>query len=228
MRETSRSYVSQYAPLANQCSLYVLLYRTVCQAHKIIMCNLYRMTATIDEMRKLFGEFDGSRTNLNTLNAIFPNQSAPVLKQNDYGLTLSNMTWGVPGWKQGMRPITNVRNLESSFWKSMLSKPENRCLVPVTSFCEWKGEKGNKEKVWFEVTDQPLFAFAGIWRMGDDGPRYAFLTCEPNILVGTVHPKAMPVILPANAHHDWLQGNYVKAVSLAKPYSDSEMTITDQ
>jgi len=75
---------------------------------------------------------------------------------------LSSMTWGVPGWKEGMRPITNVRNLTSSFWKAMLSKPENRCLVPVSAFCEWTGEKGNKRKVWFGLNDESLFSFAGI------------------------------------------------------------------
>jgi len=28
------------------------------------MCNLYRMTANVDEMRRLFGPFDGDRDNL--------------------------------------------------------------------------------------------------------------------------------------------------------------------
>ena len=28
------------------------------------MCNLYTMTATVDEIRRVFGEFAGDRTNL--------------------------------------------------------------------------------------------------------------------------------------------------------------------
>ena len=32
--------------------------------------------------------------------------------------------------------FTNVRNLESSFWRKWL-EPKHRCLVPVSTFCEW-------------------------------------------------------------------------------------------
>ena len=51
--------------------------------------------------------------------------------------------------------------------------------------------------VWFGLSEDqhPLFAFAGIWRPGDEGPFMAILTCEANATVGAVHPKAMPVML---------------------------------
>ena len=54
---------------------------------------------------------------------------------------------------------------------------------------------GRKRKHWFALRDVELFGFAGLWRQTPDGPRYAFLTCTANELVGRVHPKAMPVIL---------------------------------
>lgn len=41
----------------------------------------------------------------------------------------------------GARPVTNVRNLTSPFWRSALTTPANRCLVPVTAFAEWTAEK---------------------------------------------------------------------------------------
>jgi len=37
--------------------------------------------------------------------------------------------------------------------------------------------------------------FAGIWRPTEAGDLFAFLTCNPNPLVGEVHPQAMPVVL---------------------------------
>ncbi len=51
---------------------------------------------------------------------------------------LDLMRWGIPLPRTG-KPVTNVRNLASPFWRSMLKSPARRCLVPVTDFCEWSG-----------------------------------------------------------------------------------------
>src|SRR5438270_11717297 len=104
------------------------------------MCNLYSMTATVDEMRRAFGPFDGDRDNLPPFDNIFPTYQAPVLRRNgDGGLKLEMMRWGFPGpAAAGARPVTNVRNLASPFWRSALKEPARRCRVPVTQFCEWK------------------------------------------------------------------------------------------
>lgn len=189
------------------------------------MCNLYRMTASVDEMKELFGSFIGDRTNIPAHDGIYPNQTAPVFGIIDSQLTLQYMVWGILGWNDKQRPITNVRNLESNFWKPLLSKPESKILVPVSSFCEWTGEKGAKRKVWFGMEDQSSFAFAGIYRQTDEGYRFAFLTTEPNELVAPVHPKAMPVILQSKQYHDWLASDYDTAVQLAVPYDADCMAI---
>jgi putative SOS response-associated peptidase YedK len=192
------------------------------------MCNLYRMTSTVAEIAKTFGSFDGDRSNLPSFDAIYPNREAPILRQQDGKLTLETILWGVPPPAKGSRLVTNVRNLASPFWRSMLNSPEQRCLVPVTSFCEWEGEAGSKRKVWFGRTDTPLFAFAGLWRQTKDGPRMAFLTTEANEIVGAVHPKAMPVLLDAEDHDVWLTGDYEAATGLARPFDDSRMEIVER
>lgn len=35
------------------------------------MCNLYTMTATVDELRRVFGSFDGKRENLPPFDQIY-------------------------------------------------------------------------------------------------------------------------------------------------------------
>ena len=192
------------------------------------MCNLYSMTSTVDELRRIFGPFEGDKTNLPPYDEIFPGYSAPVLRRRDDGaLKLDMMKWGFPGpTAAGGRPVTNVRNLNSGFWRNALTDPKRRCIVPVTSFCEWTGEVGRKSKVWFGLTEEqhPLFAFAGIWRPGEQGPFMAFLTCEANQTVGAVHPKAMPVMLRPGADTDhWLGSEYADACSLAMPFADTAM-----
>lgn len=192
---------------------------------KLDMCNLYKMTASVNELAKLFGRFHGDRENLPAYDEIYPDREAPVMTAGDCQLALKRMTWGIPPWREKMRPITNVRNLESQFWRNMLAKPESRCLVPVTSFCEWTGEKGSKRKIWFGMKDETPFSFAGIWRDTQDGPRMAFLTCEPNSIVAPIHPKAMPVILATENYEQWLYGDLDEARALAAPFPSNQMAV---
>lgn len=186
------------------------------------------MTATVDEMRRVFGSFDGDTTNLPPFDEIFPGHLAPVLRRTESGrLKLDRMKWGFPGPPAaGSRAVTNVRNLSSPFWRNALQQPSRRCIVPVTSFCEWTGEVGRKQKVWFELTpehESPLFAFAGLWRPGEGGPFMAFLTCEANAIVGEVHPKAMPVMLRPADISTWLDSPRENACMLARPFEDTLM-----
>ncbi|QNN64221.1 SOS response-associated peptidase family protein [Sphingomonas rhizophila] len=194
------------------------------------MCNLYTMTATVDELRRMFGPFDGETANLPPFDEIYPGKPAPVLRRTGGKMKLETMTWGFPGPAAAKgRPVTNVRNLDSPFWRSALQAPERRCIVPVTRFCEWTAEPDpvtkRKSKVWFGMQEgsEPLFAFAGVWRPGEGGPFMAFLTCEANRTVGAVHPKAMPVILrPADALR-WIEGDREQACALALPFPDADM-----
>jgi putative SOS response-associated peptidase YedK len=195
------------------------------------MCNLYSMTATVDELRRIFGPFEGDTRNLPPFDEIYPGNEAPVLRRNaSGGLKLGMMKWGFPGPQAaGSRPITNVRNLASPFWRNALNDPARRCIVPVTSFCEWTAqpdpETKRKAKVWFGMHQDahPLFAFAGIWRPGAEGPYMAFLTCDANALVGAVHPKAMPVMLRPEDCHRWLDSKRADACALAQPFADTAM-----
>ena len=43
------------------------------------MCNLYTMTATVDELRRMFGAFDGDTVNLPPFDEIYLGKAAPVL-----------------------------------------------------------------------------------------------------------------------------------------------------
>src|SRR4051812_48734397 len=98
---------------------------------------------------------------------------------------------------------TNIRNTSSKHWQRWLGV-EHRCVVPFTSFSEFNKAKGGN--VWFAFDEsRPLAFFAGIWcnwtsvRKVKEGETtndlFGFLTTEPNVEVGAIHPKAMPVIL---------------------------------
>ncbi len=72
---------------------------------------------------------------------------------------LDVMSWGFPF--RG-RPVTNVRNYASPFWRSALTDPERRCFVPVTEFQEWRvgpdPATGKKEPYMFKLPSGRYFA----------------------------------------------------------------------
>jgi putative SOS response-associated peptidase YedK len=195
------------------------------------MCNLYSLSKgqqAIIEMTRAMRDKTG---NMPPLPGIFPNSLAPVVRNaEDQVRELLMMRWGFPPPPNlGSTPITNVRNTKSPFWRAWL-KPEFRCLVPATSFCEWTDSKP-KVTHWFALSsERPLLFFAGIWRpwTGSRGTKsepvegrhllYSFLTCESNDTVRPIHAKAMPVILTtAEEMEIWMTAPAEEALKLQRP-----------
>ena len=191
------------------------------------MCNRYRMTASqFDIARALnialpFDEYPNLPPP-----ELFPKKPAWVAREVDGRRILDVMSWGFPHLvktpKTGKvveKPVTNVRNLASPFWRMAVASPARRCLVAVTEFSEYgAGVPDRLPLQWFSIPSRPVFAFAGIWRPLGDKAVFAFLTCEPNPLVADIHPKAMPVILHEEDYDRWLTCDYDSAVELAVPY----------
>jgi putative SOS response-associated peptidase YedK len=138
--------------------------------------------------------------------------------------------WGVPpppSAADASRSILTVRNPESPFWIGNLRNSEFRCLVPATAFMAWgKGvdAQGKRLRHWFACADQPLFAFAGIWK-DSEVPSFALLTCEANALLRKAGRETMPVILPPDpqVQDDWLYADWKRASRLIAPYASSLM-----
>ncbi len=131
---------------------------------------------------------------------------------------------GQAAWNNRHKANYQRPQLTSPFWRSMLTKPENRCLVPFNSFAEPKPKAG-REECWFTVNEKPVSAFAGIWRPSEESNVYAILTCEPNPLIKPIHPKAMPVILDEDDYDTWLTADYETACALSTPYPSQLMSL---
>ena len=188
-------------------------------------------------MRQLFKIDDDLTGNLPAMPGIYPDTMAPVIVTENGRRQMQMMRWGFPPPPNlAARPVTNIRNASSPFWRPWF-KPENRCLVPATSFCEWTA-KPPKVANWFALNDErPLFAFAGIWRpwTGTRGTKanpvtgehrlFSFLTTAANEIVRPIHPKAMPVILREDEWTTWLTAPLAHALRLQTPLPDSELKI---
>jgi putative SOS response-associated peptidase YedK len=156
------------------------------------MCNLYSMTKNVDAIRPLFGAMNSQVGNLPSLPGIFPDYPAPIVRNATGEREVVMARWGMPSSAYtlllsakrraakltakgepvsakellGLEPdsgVTNIRNTSSAHWQRWLG-PENRCLVPFTSFSEYDTIDGKKVPVWFALDEsRPLLAFAGLW-----------------------------------------------------------------
>ncbi|ETR75076.1 hypothetical protein X566_20250 [Afipia sp. P52-10] len=154
------------------------------------MCNLYSMTKAEQAIRDLLRTFNNAGNQVVPMPGIYPDYSAPIVRQTEAGRELTLMRWGMPSSQKALleaakkraakleakgKPVdfkellrlepdkgtTNIRNTSSAHWKRWLG-PANRCLVPFTSFSEF--DPRAKENVWFAADEsRPLLCFAGIF-----------------------------------------------------------------
>ena len=204
------------------------------------MCNLYSLTKGQKAIRDLAKAMVDLTGNLPPMPAIFPNRPAPVVRTGiDGQRELLLMRWGfaapiIPGKKPRSQYLTNVRKTDSRYWLPWLRRPEQRCLVPVTSFAEpdnRAGENAPSIWTWFARDDtRPLMFFAGIWREweGDRGTEtvpdvgkhlvFSFLTTDASPDVKPIHPDATPVLLLDDQARDaWMTAPWEIARDLQKP-----------
>jgi putative SOS response-associated peptidase YedK len=194
------------------------------------MCTLYRLASSTAEIARIFEA--EPRTSWESPVAFYPDRLAPVVGHSTGGRVLADARWGVPPpASAGGRPVVNIRNLASPFWRGALARPALRCLVPADDFCEWTDapdpETGRRRKIFFGLVGGGPFAFAGLIRPAPSGaeepPRFAFLTCAPNAVVAPVHAKAMPVILTPADWGPWLDG--APAEAFQHPLADAALRI---
>ncbi|MBE7728752.1 SOS response-associated peptidase [Komagataeibacter sp. FXV3] len=207
------------------------------------MCNLYAMTAGQQAVRAAARVMTDRTGNLAPLPDIWPNTLAPIVRNTSGGRELVMARWGMPtppNYLKGRRVdrgVTNIRNPASAWWKRW-EGVAYRCLVPLTAFSEPERQPdGTSRPVWFARTDGVKLAFfAGVWcqwtsvrRLADGETTddlFGFLTTAANREVGSIHPRAMPVILTTPDELDtWMNAPAPEALRLQRPLNDGVLTV---
>jgi putative SOS response-associated peptidase YedK len=193
------------------------------------MCGRYRLARGKAAFAKIFGvrpeDFEwAERYN------IAPTQVVPVVRQHpkEQVRLMANLRWGlVPYWaddiSMGARMI-NARSEEAASKPAFReSLKRRRCLVPADGFYEWKMAGKTRQPYCFQLADDSVFAFAGIWDrwknpkdpQGPPVESFSVLTTKPNAVTADVHDR-MPVILPPEHYDLWLDPGFGDSAALAE------------
>jgi putative SOS response-associated peptidase YedK len=199
------------------------------------MCNLYAMRKSVAEVAAFFGVAVPALSN--APEEIYPGTPGSVIRQEDGQRVMQSMTWGFPLRLKTMsptakpKPVNNIADLRKAMWVGLARKPQWRCIIPLTGFAEAEGPKGSKTRTWFNVKDQPIFGWAGLWRVSDEwGPVYSGVMTDCNEAIRPIHDR-MPVLLMPDEYERWLGGDFEEATSFQDrcfPDDLIEMTRTSE
>lgn len=167
------------------------------------MCNAFNTAKNPGDIREAIKEVESK--------LIRRTDHAPVKLP---GGEIVSMRWGFQ--RKGLGVVNNTRsdNLDSPMWKDAIER--RRCLIPVISYYEWSGPKGNKQTHLFRSPDHDWLWMAGVWEESAEfGPCFSMLTTEANSLVSPIHHR-MPAILTEDEQRSFL----LEGLESFKPASD--------
>ncbi|MFC0104436.1 SOS response-associated peptidase [Sphingopyxis terrae] len=196
------------------------------------MCNLYANKSTVQEMASLFRTPVPAAFNASA--EIYPQYPAVVVRDDGDGRILQSMTWGFPRHSVNKRTgkpnkptaTNNARDDKLwTIWRFWFTNPAQRCLIPFTSFAEAEGEPGKMKRTWISVADQPLAAWAGLWRPTDEwGDAFTGVMVDATPELFDIHDR-MPVILSRDAYDTWLRADAEEAFALVKQYPADRLSL---
>ena len=185
------------------------------------MCGRFVLTATPEVIQQQF-DLDTSPKGVQARYNIAPTQPVGVITNDNPG-EMDYFNWGlIPSWSKdpsiGSRMI-NARGEtvhEKPSFRSAFKR--RRCLIPANGFYEWSGKPKQKKPYFVHLSDQELFAFAGLWEVwhGPEGEiikSCTIITTEPNELVKPLHNR-MAVILEKGDYDLWLSPDELPAEAL--------------
>jgi len=198
----------------------------------VSMCNLYRHKSAIQESAGLFDA--RAERGINAAEEIYPGYPGAVIREQDGERILQAMTWGFPRHSVNKRTgqpnkPTATNNLRDdklwTFWRKQFVDPAARCLIPFTAFAEAEGPKGAMTRTWISVSDQPIAAWAGLWKPTVEwGDAYSGVMVDATEELWDIHDR-MPVILHPDEHDAWLRAPAEEAMALVRKYPADRLVV---
>lgn len=174
------------------------------------MSRLHTLMATADEVAAHFDADKADRIEI--LPEVIEALPDVVVIEHQGRRRVGNMLWGFPRRSREMIErgdpagrVGLVADLTNPLWDKFIIHPRQRCLIALTHFANPDGIEGEKTRTWFGVEGHRILAWAGIWRMTDEGPVCAGLTMTANEAIMPTNDR-MPVLLMPDEYDRWLHG----------------------
>lgn len=181
------------------------------------MCASYEAKFSVTQLVEVFAQtgiglvFRDGVPNLQPMDEVRPTDRAQAVRaapQDDgpapnptQGLT---MAFGFPPPRPKAGPVINFRSEGRSFGNGPRG---GRCLVPVSGFYEFTGDRYPKTRWKLAAADGGLLMLAAVWRGdaggGPESGAFSLLTAVPGPDVAPYHTRGV-LPLPPDAWADWL------------------------
>jgi len=172
------------------------------------MCSQFQINSTTEKVALKFNVLASRNKHNLTIGKplVRPTDTAPVITTSN---TITSLKWGLQtGW--GSKLIINARAetlLKKAFFNPLVT---NRCIIPATSYYEWRKAGKSKIKTEIKLDKKNIFGFAGL----HNNKNFTIITCAPHDSIKHIHNR-MPVILNDLSTQEWLS----KSLSL-RQYSE--------
>jgi len=168
---------------------------------------------------------------------ITPTQLSPVITFKDGARAIEKMKWGfIPVGAKDTNSVFRYKTYnaraEMVFSKPTWSKVirSQRCLVPANGFYEYKNSETGKHPYYIQLSDQSIFAFAGVYSSWIDasGMKYgmfSIITIDSDTDNDAI-PSRLPVIVKPEDYDTWLNPEITDAAKIynvMKPYDVSKL-----
>lgn len=167
------------------------------------MCNALRYNDSIEELTGAFAGFGHLRIVPPVRYKVAPSEPAPVLTLRGGMAQIDMMSFGLKGRNSSRQLMARGETAaELRMFREAFQK--RRCLVIAHGFYDSEVVTKTLLQPWhFHRNGDALMVFAGLWESLPEGESFAIVSAPPNALVLRVIDR-MPVILPRNAWHTWL------------------------
>jgi putative SOS response-associated peptidase YedK len=166
---------------------------------------------------------------------VAPTQQVPILREVAGGRRGATVRWGlIPFFARGEAPKYSTINARIETIETAASYRGpwgrgQRCLQFASGFYESHVDgQARKTPYYIHLSDQAIFAFAGLWdrSIRPDGAAVescVHITMPANDLMREIHntgnnPYRMPAILRREDHEAWLKSSVDEARAVLKPY----------
>lgn len=186
------------------------------------MCSQFQINSTTEKVALKFNVLASRNKHNLTIGKplVRPTDTAPAITTSN---TITSLKWGLQtGW--GSKLIINARAetlLKKAFFNPLVT---NRCIIPATSYYEWRKAGKSKIKTEIKLDKKNIFGFAGL----HNNKNFTIITCAPHDSIKHIHNR-MPVILNDLSTQEWLS----KSLSLRQyseiliPFEDDQFDIKE-